>query len=162
MRRSFYLKALITCTVERYANWYSLFQMQFGQAPFQMYFHVALVPGGFFGLYYQEFILRTHLQNLPSKMRMSEISCCVVCRDRHLERASVSISGKLVSQGTGIQKRESIHCGSYEKKSHLYHDSEDCIIWCIKTFSESGYSKWFMAVTLGGTDKGLTFTFHFM
>lgn len=55
----------------------------------------------FFGLYYQEFNLRTHLQNLPSKMCMNEIPCYVVCRDQHLERASMSIMESWLAMGQG-------------------------------------------------------------
>lgn len=44
----FLFESIDNLQVERYANWSSLYQMQFGKTPFQIYFHVHLGPGGFF------------------------------------------------------------------------------------------------------------------
>ena len=59
-------------------------------------------PGGCFEFYYKGFILRTDLQNMPSKICLRKMSWSIVCRNQRLETASVATSGKLVQHSMWI------------------------------------------------------------
>lgn len=80
-------------------------------------------PGVSFWLYYQEFILRKHLQNVPSKSCMSEMSWGVVYRGQQLATASMSINGTMDPHGDHSTIKPS-------KRSYICMDSEKCIVRC--------------------------------
>lgn len=96
------------CYVERCTNWCSLFQKQFGKIPLKIYFHMCFGPGGCFELYYKEYILRTDLQNMSSKICLSKMSWSIAFRNQRLETASVTTSGKLVQHNMWIHIQGSI------------------------------------------------------
>lgn len=68
----------------------------------------VLVKVDSFELYYQEFILRTLLQNSPSKICQSKMSWSVVYGGQRLEIDSVFTSGRLVQHGMWIHAWGSI------------------------------------------------------
>lgn len=108
MRFSFHSKALIICVVEREINWYSLFQEQFGKDSFKNLFPHILWPRWILGrehvVCYQNIILRTHLQNLPSEICMIEMSWSVVCRGQPLKQPGCPPVGNCLAVVHGSER----------------------------------------------------------